>query len=253
MKAGLPNEAGIYQILNTQNGNFYIGSAVNIRKRLSVHKSFLQKGSHHNPHLQSAWNKYGSEAFEVYVLFVCAPDNLLGHEQMFLDSLEPHYNVCKKAGSGYGVKLSEAVKAEISKRMKERIAADPEAHAALSARAREAITNESRIKIGAAIKKRHDARRASDEEYQRLSKIAEERGVTLKSLKVTMRKRGDDLSFTPRRRGELLTANGLSMTKSQWACYLGVSAGAITNRLKKFPIEEALSLPGNFRTKLDIL
>jgi len=56
--------SGIYQIKNTLNGKFYVGSAVNIKQRWSTHISSLNKNNHHSGHLQNAWNKYGVDIEE---------------------------------------------------------------------------------------------------------------------------------------------------------------------------------------------
>lgn len=48
---------GIYRIL--MGNNFYIGRSVNIEKRVNDHLKLLKKRKHYNPHLQSAYEKYG--------------------------------------------------------------------------------------------------------------------------------------------------------------------------------------------------
>lgn len=42
---------GIYMLLNTKNGKRYIGSSINIRKRLWEHRALLRHNKHDNPHL----------------------------------------------------------------------------------------------------------------------------------------------------------------------------------------------------------
>lgn len=54
---------GIYKIINVVNNKFYVGSAVNLRKRKARHFSELRTGRHNNRHLLAAWNKYGEQAF----------------------------------------------------------------------------------------------------------------------------------------------------------------------------------------------
>ncbi len=54
---------GIYKIINVVNNKFYVGSAVNLRKRKARHFSELRNGKHNNRHLQAAWAKYGEVAF----------------------------------------------------------------------------------------------------------------------------------------------------------------------------------------------
>lgn len=115
--------SGVYKIRNTVNGRFYIGSAVNIRKRWNHHLTFLRKGKHHSRHLQCSFNKYGSEAFTVEVLEVTTASRnaLIEREQHYLDTLRPYrnsgYNVCRKAGSTLGVKHTKAVREKVRRRM----------------------------------------------------------------------------------------------------------------------------------------
>ena len=59
---------GIYKIINVVNNKFYVGSAVNLRKRKSRHFSELRNNRHNNRHLQAAWLKYGEQAFVFVVV-----------------------------------------------------------------------------------------------------------------------------------------------------------------------------------------
>jgi group I intron endonuclease len=72
---------GIYKILNKVNNKVYIGSATNIKKRWRDHKWYLNHNFHHNSHLQSAWNKYGVDAFEFLIILECVVDELLIDEK----------------------------------------------------------------------------------------------------------------------------------------------------------------------------
>ena len=60
-------KSGIYKIANKGTGDFYIGSAVNLNSRISIHKSTLKNNVHHNIILQRIYNKYGLDklSFEV--------------------------------------------------------------------------------------------------------------------------------------------------------------------------------------------
>jgi group I intron endonuclease len=96
---------GIYQIRNVVNGKIYIGSAVRLKQRLIGHRTGLDRGDHHNPHLQSAWNKYGAGAFEMRILLFCVADDLLFYEQRCLnafDAVKRGYNKCPVAGNTRG-------------------------------------------------------------------------------------------------------------------------------------------------------
>jgi len=55
--------SGIYCILNTLNDKCYIGSALDVLRRLANHRSVLSCGYHPNDHLQSSWAYHGAEAF----------------------------------------------------------------------------------------------------------------------------------------------------------------------------------------------
>ena len=63
--------SGIYAIVNTVNGKRYVGSAKRFRTRWNAHRAALNKGLHHSRHLQSAWNKYGAEAFVFTIIEFC--------------------------------------------------------------------------------------------------------------------------------------------------------------------------------------
>lgn len=56
-------KSGIYRIVNTVNGKCYIGSSKDIDKRVRQHMGKLRAGTHINPYLQNAYNKYGEESF----------------------------------------------------------------------------------------------------------------------------------------------------------------------------------------------
>jgi group I intron endonuclease len=114
---------GIYEILNRENGKFYIGSSVNIPKRWKRHLNELNNGCHGNDHLQRAWNKYGPEAFDFSIIEkVDKRATLLDREQHWLDHTKSYeyeigYNICPQAHSpnpGYsprkGVKVSKETK-----------------------------------------------------------------------------------------------------------------------------------------------
>ena len=95
-------ETGIYYIRNIVNNKIYIGSAQNFRKRVTAHKSELNTNRHHSPILQNAWNKYGEQSFHFFMFEYCNLQELMSMEQLYLDFLNPEYNICKIAGSSRG-------------------------------------------------------------------------------------------------------------------------------------------------------
>jgi group I intron endonuclease len=113
----ITKEAGIYRILNTVNGKFYIGSSVNIRERCYRHLSGLRKNTHDNTYLQKAFNKYTEEAFVFEVLEIIPKEEFIDNkylidiEQLWLDTYMTYlrsngYNICQFAQSWQGNKHS---------------------------------------------------------------------------------------------------------------------------------------------------
>ncbi len=78
-------ETGIYYIKNKKDNNIYIGSAKRIRNRLFSHRGELKNNRHGNPHLQRAWNKYGSENFECGVIELCSNEEKLIREKYWIN------------------------------------------------------------------------------------------------------------------------------------------------------------------------
>jgi group I intron endonuclease len=76
---------GIYKIINVVNNKFYVGSAVDLKRRRIRHFSELRTGKHNNKHLQAAWNKYGESAF-IFVVLEKVDDsvNILELEDVWL-------------------------------------------------------------------------------------------------------------------------------------------------------------------------
>lgn len=108
------NCPAIYEIVNTVNGNRYVGSTITTRTRWNVHRAKLRAGTHHSRHLQAAWLKYGENSFEFRVIQHCASGDLLQLEQAAIDRLRPAYNICAVAGTHLGVKRTAETRARIS-------------------------------------------------------------------------------------------------------------------------------------------
>jgi len=91
--------SGIYAIIHIETCKCYIGSNIDVDSRLVAHKRRLRRDKHHNPKLQSAWNKYGEGSFVTHVLeeFQGTREELFTLEQKYLDK-DPEYNIEKIAG-----------------------------------------------------------------------------------------------------------------------------------------------------------
>jgi len=125
---------GIYKIENLINKKLYIGQSINIKRRWSYHKSKLKRNVHWNPHLQSAWNKYGEENFKFEKIEDCTINLLDEKEKYWCDLYESFknnngYNLTVPIGYGrYNITdsgrkaLSKAHKGKIiSKELRDRI------------------------------------------------------------------------------------------------------------------------------------
>ena len=143
---------GIYQLLNMQSDKCYIGSAVNVFKRINRHFLMLRENRHPNPRLSAAYAVYGRDAFTSEVLEECAPDCLLEREQYWVDRLKPNYNVRSQVNSNLGLVFSSEVNAKRSTTLKATLAS-PEARAVKARAIREAWADpEQKAKRVAALK-----------------------------------------------------------------------------------------------------
>ena len=104
--------SGVYEILNSENGERYVGSTVNFRARWRDHRAALRRGVHPAQRMQRAWTECEAR-FEFRKLLICSTENLLMYEQMAIDVLNPEYNSCKNAGNCLGRKLSAETRAKI--------------------------------------------------------------------------------------------------------------------------------------------
>jgi len=111
-------KSGIYCLLNLYNSKFYIGSSVNISKRVWEHFYALKKETHPNRHLQRSYNKY-HDYFVGFVLEDVEIENLLPREQYWIDRLqvcnpEIGYNISPSANGTTGYKHSEETLVKMS-------------------------------------------------------------------------------------------------------------------------------------------
>ena len=164
---------GIYEIRCTVNGKRYIGSSATIDLRFISHRSALRCGRHHNRPLQSAYQKYGADAFEFVIVEEGLPvDALIAAEQRRIDEAramgEKLFNVRAQADSPRGVRHTEESKRKIGNAHRGKVVR-PESRALIrTARALQVITPETCEKLAASgrlrspvlIQKMLDASRA---------------------------------------------------------------------------------------------
>jgi group I intron endonuclease len=90
--------AGIFQVKNTANGKFLLGSSLNLEGPLNSHKFMLTIGKHRNEALQKDWNEFGGDKFVFEILEVVKvkddpdfsiEDELTLLEQIWIEKLQP--------------------------------------------------------------------------------------------------------------------------------------------------------------------
>lgn len=171
-KVVIKMKSGIYKILNKVNGKFYIGSAVNFKRRFARHKRLLNAKDHPNEYLQNAWGKYWSVSFEFIILqYVENKADLIKYEQVWLDftkcyNREVGYNICRIADNRTGILHSKETKDKISKIHKGRVKS-PEWQAKITA----SITGKKRDpSVGKAHSERMKGRELSLETRTNMAK-----------------------------------------------------------------------------------
>jgi group I intron endonuclease len=99
------NQSGIYRRVNNLNKKSYVGSGIDLAKRL---RSYYNKNElNRNPRpIKDALVKYGHKNFTLDFLEYCPIPELLEREQFYIDLLSPEYNILKFAYSLLGFRHS---------------------------------------------------------------------------------------------------------------------------------------------------
>ena len=108
----IKDKSGVYMFFNLINGDYYIGSSINLARRFRVHLNSVDSVKLPLP---LAINKYGPNNFVFLILKFCdkKEDICLGFEQHYLDLYKPKYNILKIAGSSQGFKHSPETLAKL--------------------------------------------------------------------------------------------------------------------------------------------
>ena len=90
-------DCGVYRIVNTRTGDFYIGSTINFKIRKQEHFSDLRCGKHTSK-LQTAYDLEADKTVFVFESIIyCSLEERLNIEQMCLDDWKPVYNISLRA------------------------------------------------------------------------------------------------------------------------------------------------------------
>lgn len=164
---------GIYKIQSKKKPNrIYIGSAVNIFNRWREHLKKLRRNVHHSRKLQNHFNKYGEGDISFSKLVSCEKDDLLDHEQYFIDVYNPWFNICPNAKNSLGVKRTDEYKKKISKSAKGRVSGMKGKHHTEETKQKIREKNKNHKQTEESNKKRSIAlkgRKHSEEEIRRMS------------------------------------------------------------------------------------
>lgn len=98
---------GIYCIRNIVNNHRYIGQSIDLGGRKYDHFYYLDKGTHHNKYLQSAYNLHGKDKFVFEILEECDSESLSEREIFWISYYggcnSPNlYNLTAGGKSNYG-------------------------------------------------------------------------------------------------------------------------------------------------------
>lgn len=118
----LRRKSGVYLFINNITNDLYVGSSINLTKRMTSHFYHANSEKVTKVVITRAFRKYKLENFSLAILEFCDSDlkNCLSLEQKWINYYNPKYNTLKIAGTSYGfrhkietiVKLKELFKKE---------------------------------------------------------------------------------------------------------------------------------------------
>lgn len=107
----IKGKSGIYMWTNKLNGKKYVGSSVDLKRRLLEYYNVNRLLNEDSMPINVALLKYGYHNFSLTILDICDIVNLMSREKHFFEVYSPEYNILKTPGSpsrGSGWKHSEA-------------------------------------------------------------------------------------------------------------------------------------------------
>lgn len=100
-------KSGVYMWTNKVNGKIYVGSSVDLSKRLRNYFNISYLSDFKDIMIiYKALLAHGFDNFKLEILEYCNSSQLIEREQYYIDILKPEYNILKVAGSSLGVKRS---------------------------------------------------------------------------------------------------------------------------------------------------
>lgn len=116
-------KAGVYQWTNLLTNESYVGSSINLSKRLSRYFSYnhISSPDRGKSIICSSLLKNGYSNFSLTILEYCEIKDTILREQFYIDVINPSMNILQMAGSSLGYIHSEESKSLISTKLKGKV------------------------------------------------------------------------------------------------------------------------------------
>ena len=100
----LRKKSGVYLFINNLTKDLYVGSSIDLTKRMTSHFYHANSDKITRVVLTRAFRKYKLENFNLAILEFCDSDSkiCLNLEEKWIEYYNPKYNTLKKAGTSYG-------------------------------------------------------------------------------------------------------------------------------------------------------
>jgi group I intron endonuclease len=204
-------KVGIYRWINNVNNKTYIGSGVDLSKRLGSYYRIKELERKSRP-IDTALIKHGHANFTLEILEYSTKENLINREQYYLDLLNPEYNILKIAGSLLGYKHSE----ETLIKLKNRDISEEHKKILSLVHSNKLVSQETRNKLSeATIKYKKDNPLSSYIIDKIKVKTIEREGVAVKVIDMSTNK---EIQFT---------------NQTEAGKFLGVTRQAVYNAIKR--------------------
>lgn len=115
------NKSGVYIIRSLVDERVYVGATKCLMRRYAEHRKRLRRNAHHLKQLQDLVNKHSIAILSFSLICLCAPEDLLKTEQIYLDHYRSFeeafgFNRAPIAGSIKGCIFTEETRAKIRAR-----------------------------------------------------------------------------------------------------------------------------------------
>lgn len=110
------DKSGIYLWENKNNGKIYVGSSIDLKRRLGSYYNLKHLAKEPNRYINNAILKEGHSVFRLYIIEYCSKEDLIQREQYYFYLLKPNYNICPTAGSTLG-KISNFIERKLNNKL----------------------------------------------------------------------------------------------------------------------------------------